>query len=534
MKTNLSFIRRSWITFFNRNVKVLVILILAVMLVLEITSAYQESQVIDESPHIMAGYSYLNEFNIEMNKEHPPLLKMMSALPLQFMNINYPWSDSTNLDQWDDSRTFLYTIGNPADQMLFWGRLPLMLLSLLLGFFVFYWASKLTNNFGGLLALILYAFDPNILTHSRYITTDMGVTCFMFISCFYFYKFFITQSIKDLLLLSSAITLALLSKFSAAFLAPVMLVFLFFKKIKFKNYLLLIIVPLAFISVGISLVYFFEPMKYYEGFKMLYEHNIGGHSTYLMGELSKVGWWYYFPIAFFVKTPAITLILLIISLLIFGLNFLKIFKNKQIKENFKNNKEYIRNGLYLLVLPVSYFIYMISGNINLGVRHLMPMYPFLFVFIAFVLMKYIEKIKQSNKKNIVNNFLVILAVIIIVNTMIVFPNFLSHFSWFIGGTNNGGYFLLDSNLDWGQGVKKLAKYLEENNINETIKLDYFGQSVPAYYNINYEPYHGETRTGFIVVSKQLIYGDEDNVYGWLKEIKPTAEIGKSMFVYDLR
>ena len=450
------------------------------------------------------------------------------------MDINYPWTDSTELDQWEDSRTFLYESGNQADQMLFWGRLPFMLLSLLLGFFIFKWASKLTNNFGGLLALILYAFDPNMLTHSRYITTDTGVTCFMFISCFYFRKFFITQSIKDLLLLSGAITLSLLSKFSAVFLAPVMLVFLFFKKIKFKNYLLLFVVPLVFIGIFTSLIYFLEPMKYYEGFKMLYEHNFGGHSSYLMGEFSKDGWWYYFPIAFLVKTPAITLVLLVISLLIYGINFLKIFKNKHIIENIKNNKEYIRNGLYLLVLPVSYFIYMISGNINLGIRHLMPMYPFLFVFIAFVLIQYIKKIKQVKNKNFINNFLVILGIIIIVNTMIVFPNFLSHFSWFIGGTNNGGYFLLDSNLDWGQGVKKLDNYLEENNITETIKLDYFGQSVPKYYGIDYKPYHGETRTGFIAVSKQLLYGDQDNVYGWLREIEPTAEIGKSMYVYDLR
>ncbi|MBU2236257.1 glycosyltransferase family 39 protein, partial [Patescibacteria group bacterium] len=194
----------------------LVVLLLAVMFFMEFTSALQESQTIDEGSHLSSGYTYVTTRDFRLNPEHPPLIKEVSALPLLFLPIEAPLDHIswTEQNQWEFGRQFLYNNTVDADLILLLGRLPIMLLSLLLGMFIYKWAARLWGQGTGLVALVLYVFEPNILAHSRYITTDLAATLFFFLAIYCLDKYFHTFSRKNLLQFIVVFAIAQFVKFS--------------------------------------------------------------------------------------------------------------------------------------------------------------------------------------------------------------------------------------------------------------------------------------------------------------------------------
>ena len=149
-------------------------------------SIKDDSLTMDELAHLPAGYSYLTQKDMRLNPEHPPLIKDLAAVPLLFIpNINFPsdtrsWKDDIN-GQWDFGREFLYNSGNPADKIIFAGRIPMILLLVFLGFFIFKWAKELFGNKASLLALFFFSFSPTFIAHSRYVTTDLAASFAFFI-----------------------------------------------------------------------------------------------------------------------------------------------------------------------------------------------------------------------------------------------------------------------------------------------------------------------------------------------------------------
>ncbi|MBU1075077.1 glycosyltransferase family 39 protein [Patescibacteria group bacterium] len=209
----------------------LVVLLLAVMFFMEFTSALQESQTIDEGSHLSSGYTYITTGDFRLNPEHPPLIKEVSALPLLFLPIEAPLDHIswTEQNQWEFGRQFLYNNTVDADLILLLGRLPIMLLSLLLGMFIYKWAARLWGQGTGLVALVLYVFEPNILAHSRYITTDLAATLFFFLAIYCLDKYFHTFSRKNLLQFIVVFAIAQFVKFSAVILYAFFLIFVVLK-----------------------------------------------------------------------------------------------------------------------------------------------------------------------------------------------------------------------------------------------------------------------------------------------------------------
>ena len=198
--------------------------LLIIMFVLAVTSVAGDSAIMDEVAHIPAGYSYLKFQDYRLNPEHPPLIKAMAAAPLIFMDLKFPldhpaWTTEAN-GQWETGYQFIYHIGNDADKMLFASRIPEILLMLLLGFFLYKWTAELYNRKAALLALFLYAFSPTIITHGRFVTTDLGVTVFLFIALYYFIKFIKKPGWKNLIIAGLTLGLAELAKYSAILLLP--------------------------------------------------------------------------------------------------------------------------------------------------------------------------------------------------------------------------------------------------------------------------------------------------------------------------
>ena len=193
---------------------------------LAIRSMVRKSVTTDEIMYIAAGYYHLRTGDFNLNATNPPLMKMLSAVPLLVLNPKLPPVHSGPRDwslteQWKYARTFLYDNRVDADHMLFAARLPILALSLVLGIYVFRWSYELYGPTAGCCALFFYALSPNILAHARLVTHDLGLTAFMFIAAYYFWRFMARPSALPLLLCGVFAGLSLLTKTTAVFLAPI-------------------------------------------------------------------------------------------------------------------------------------------------------------------------------------------------------------------------------------------------------------------------------------------------------------------------
>jgi len=211
--------------------KALLGLILVVALAIMVGVAVQESAIMDELAHIPAGYSYVKFFDYRLNPEHPPLVKIISALPLTFMDLKFPldqpaWRDDVN-GQWAVGSQFLYEEGNDAEKIIHWARIGPMLLTLLLVFFVYYWSRELIGASWALLPTLMTAFSPTVLSHGHYVTTDIGAALGIIVSLYYFTKFLGQPTRGNLVKAGLAFGLAQLLKFSAVILIPFFIVLLF-------------------------------------------------------------------------------------------------------------------------------------------------------------------------------------------------------------------------------------------------------------------------------------------------------------------
>ena len=135
----------------NRLTSLIATCLLVFVFLVALFSMKDDSVTMDEVAHLPAGYSYLTQKDMRLNPEHPPLIKDLAAIPLLFINgINFPseikdWKEDIN-GQWGFGFNFLYNSGNPADKMIFWSRIPMILILILLGFYIFKWAKELFGN----------------------------------------------------------------------------------------------------------------------------------------------------------------------------------------------------------------------------------------------------------------------------------------------------------------------------------------------------------------------------------------------------
>lgn len=577
--------------------------LLGMMFVFELTSSLTESQTVDEGTHLAAGYSYLIKRDFRMNVEHPPLLKELSAIPLVVADglIDSPFDKKgwAADDQWQFARDLLYDGGMHADTILLLARLPMMLVSIILGLFIFLWSRELFGTTAGFFSLFLYSLSPNFIAHSRYVTTDVGLSLFFFLTLYYFHKYLKRGNRKNMVLTAVFLGCALVSKFSAVILVPILMLLQIFYLLKSKNRITAVsikkfitngLIVFAIIGLVIMSAYLFEfkipiddpdvqyqfarrdsllatsdlsnenilsqkiipladPTKpfgsfiewfahnvpvpaysYFKGLWSVYTHNLYGHTSYLLGQHSEFGWWYYFPVAFLIKTPISTQIFLLL-LLVFGISYF--FRKNSAGTPFYQKLRSISMQWYILILPpVIYFLFSMNSHLNLGVRHIFPIYPFVFVLCGFLLTVKMKKLHKPYRMSIV-----LLTLFYAFSSVATYPNYLAYFNEAIGGPKNGSDFLVDSNIDWGQSAKQLKQYMLDRNI-EYVCISYFGQANLSYYGIDYrylpdtENYQGTSKLNCVVAISVTSLLSKDHKYSWLQSFKPDDMVGYSIFIYD--
>ncbi|HEY1685108.1 MAG TPA: glycosyltransferase family 39 protein [Tepidisphaeraceae bacterium] len=250
-------------------------------------------------------------------------------------------------------------------------------------------------------------------------------------------------------------------------------------------------------------------------------------SSFLLGQISPVGWWYYFPLAILFKTPTATLIAMILVLVAVRHKFRRWFANSE-----------QRWLAIVLILPaLIYLLFIMGENLDLGLRHVFEIYPPIYLGIG------LAAARLNRNGKIAAG---LLALLLIAETVSAYPNFIPFFNWPSGGWRNGINLLGDSNLDWGQDLKLLGQWRQVHRTPKLYLL-YFGTADPAYYGIAYTNLPGSyilgpsmqlpTTPGIIAVSAtdlQGIYLDdaERHAYGWMKETEPLEVFGGSLYLFQ--
>jgi 4-amino-4-deoxy-L-arabinose transferase-like glycosyltransferase len=512
-------------------------------LIVTIFLAYNDSPVVDEPPHLSAGYTYLNYNDYKLNPEHPPILKILAAWPLIITGAKLH-SQSRNgqePDQWQLGNDLIYKSGNNPDQLMFLARLPFILIFISFGLILFFALKKLYDYKVASLTVFLFSLSPTITGHNHLVTTDWGATAFIFLSILVFSLFIKSPSNNKAILVGTLLGLALITKFSALILIPVFIfgtiIYILANHRKalglYGNYLsgFLIIIMMGLAIIGTA--YNHPNASYLVGLNFISDRLANGSVTFLLGNITNQSFWYYFPFLFIVKETLGFLILLILAIA---------YPLTKIKNlSLSLTRDWVRNNtfeLFLIIFIATYSLIALTSNLNIGYRHLIPILPGLYFLTARSIINW-----TKNHPMFVKNFTITLLMIgIFTSYLLAYPAYIGYFNESIGGTKNAYRLAVDSNLDWGQDLKRLNRYLEQNDIKK-IKLDYFGGGEPGYYLGNrYQDWsvNDGPASGWIAVSATYLQnshwfylhnGEKD--YDWLRNRKVVANINGSILIYKI-
>lgn len=513
-------------------------------------SSINDSPTSDEPPHILSGYVFLRFGHNFIDQEHPLLTKSLSSFPLLFQDIKIDLTDSDYTRQrqlphvgkmFDHSRNFLNYQGNNPDQIIFWSRLPMVLLTLFFGLCVFLLARQLFGVVTGIVALFFYATEPFFLAHGPLVNTDIAASGFVLTSVFALILYIEKQAPKRLAFLILSLTAAFLSKFSTFYLLPLsfLLIFLLVKRnqtLILKHFTIISFSILAIISLFYGLIGFrdlglgaFIPIKYFVGLiGSVVAISSSERFTYLLGESyfgSKIS---YFPILIATKTQFLTIIGFFISLVLIWLRKLPLSKT---------------NTVIFLTPFFSFFILALLAKFNIGVRHISPLYPFFVIFAAGGFIGLARLLTTFIPKKLKLSTILLLIFLLfsfrLYSTYSTYPHFLSYYNFLAGGTDEGWKVATDSNHDWGQDVKRLATFVRENNINSLAFDNYTGvYAAREYYKLPVFQFYPSQKNykGYLALSTSVItfYEDKPDNYSWVVDnYEPIAKAGKSIFIYRI-
>lgn len=485
----------------------------------------------DEPTYISAGYTFLAWNGFQLNPSHPPLLQQLVALPLFLMNLEVPSKDDPSWQQAPNPMVefggqFLFESGNDVRKIALWARLPVLLMGTGLILAIFFWGRRLYGIGPALVGTAVAAFSPNLLAHAKVATTDLGCTVLMFLAVWTLWRSLRSDRMRDWLLCGFITGLALLSKYTALLLGPIYLIlslsFWFLHREIIKSVSLLkgfaFIGCFAVIVVGADYNFSFDIPLYVRGIKQIYlGMNIGHRGFYMLGEVSSHPWWYYHIVAFLVKVPVPTQLLITIAAIL-------ALQDRQHREA----------SLFLLVPALVVIGASFFDKANIGLRRILPALPFLFLFTA----QSITGEKKRIRLLVVSVMICWLAF----ETLRIYPHHLAYFNSVAGGPARGPYLLDDSNIDWGQDLPALAEWQKKHPEARPLRLSYYGNALPAAYEVESVQFPPadvvQPKSGFYAISAtQLVFlrkiqAEKGLDIDWLTKYKPIARAGYSIYIYQ--
>jgi len=366
------------------------------------------------------------------------------------------------------------------------------------------------------------------LAHGHLATTDMGLVFFFVLTLWLFRKYFLDPSWKNALWFGVSFSGAILAKFSGVLILPVLVVFMILftpkKEILSRVGKLLVAVIVAIVISWI--VYAFSMRadlasasgfgsflwvpfkKYYDGYQMVADHNAIGHWSYYNGNVGYNGWWTYF-----LEVLALKLTLPVLAATAMAIVFFKKMRKKFYEE-------------FLIIFPFIFYLAMaLTSKIDIGIRHVLVILPFLFIFISRL---------ASLKNRFILAFVAVVAILQIIIAILAFPNYISYFNQIAGGSVNGSKYIADSNIDWDQNMIRFADYAEKNNIKKVYELCWNYEAF-GYYGIQADLLPTTPPDGMVVICVQQIRVPPPGFnLKWATKYPPDKIIGDTMYVWDFR
>ena len=536
---------------------------LTVFLGLTWSSLQKKSVTFDEFAHLPAGLSYLRTGDFRLEAFNSPLIRLLAALPLvNDETVNLPLERGWQIrNHWNFGYEFMSANAESYHRIFLRARAVILGLGALCIAVAWLWTRRLWGRLSALAAAALLAFDPNFMAHSRLVTGDVGAALTTLLAVIACWAFLTRLTWPRALAAGLALGAALLSKFSSLALLAVPPVLALAtlpdqKKINRAGLVLQLLVvylfawiticsffkwegvgrPLetytfksrAFINLSSRMPYglpFPLPARLVEGMDATSLFNEKAVQNYLMGKTYAGGRPDYFLAAFLLKTPLSTIVLI-------GIGLASLFCGRLKK----------RREKWLLLVPPLIIIAFVSlaSHYNIGVRYLLPAFPFLFIIAA-------APLAEAQKPRLAVK-IVIFALVAssAIASFRVHPHYLAYFNLAAGGPERGHLLLADSNLDWGQDLIGLKDYMDERGL-DSICLVYFGRVDPVVYGIEHEvTEHPEqcevfaVSTQFLlgftsaIVSRGVTYEYPEGRFRHLLAREPTAIINHTIRVFDNR
>ena len=490
----------------------------------------------DETVHLTGGYSYWRFDDYRMHPENGNLPQRWATLPLLVARPRMDpraWpNDWKYSDVWMAGQHFFFQSGNSIDYLLLCARATMVCWSIATGLLVFLWARSLWSDTGGIFALVLYIFSPTTLAHGALVTSDMCGTFWLLAATGAWWR--LTQRVDRCRLAISLVTAscAVVAKFSCVLLLPIAAaiglwrcfqsrsIVVYFGRTRATwqadgiafRLVLLVANAAAHVLVAVAVIWMcfgfryaaFNPnlpsaSDFFSSFDAMLPANgsirwllvhVRAHRylpegfvqgiayvfygarqrpAFVAGEYGSTGWWWFFPFAFLVKSSIAELLTCATLAVVAGIQSFRAGTPMLLRQ--------MERIAPLLCLGVIYTGFSIFSHLNIGQRHILPLYPVLFILAGAIARPRAGRARAA--------LAILLVGISAAEAYSTRPDYLSFFNQLAGGPKNGWRLLGDSSLDWGQNLPRLSAWLQEHRrINEQVYLSYFGADDPYYRGIH--------------------------------------------------
>ncbi len=459
----------------------------------------------DEPAHLAAGIEWLENGTYTYEDQHPPLARVVGCRRSASGGRALGAGQRHVLRGLPSARLRAQVLHN-----LFYSRLAMLPFFWVGCAVVFLWTARYAGGPAAVLATLIFTTTPAVLGHAGLATTDMALTAFTGAAAFSGLIWAERPDWKRAVVFGVFCGLAVASKFSALlFLPPVLVVIGIWRRPPAKKILVLMALftlPVAVMVVWAAYRFTLEP-TIFEGLRSVWEHNKEGHPAWLLGRRSQHGFWYYYLVAGAVKTPLATLILT-------GVAAIALMKRTWLPLAFAAS-----------ILAVASF-----GSINIGIRHVLPVYIGISICCGIAALYLWQKGARRISQRTARAAVVALLVWQVVTGALCHPDYIAYTNELAG--DRPDRILADSDLDWGQDVGRLAKRLFQLNVPEfTFKITspgYFaaGNDFPRFVNM---PDGAHPRPGWNAVSitQWRISGEPR----WAETATPRERIGRGILFF---
>jgi hypothetical protein len=500
------------------------VLLLALMALLAGGAARRESVTVDEIAHTGAGVSYLQKLDMRMNEEHPPLAKVVAALPLvlrgahaDYSHLSWTFSNKLfyqYLGEWVFGHWFLMQWNDPHSTML-WARAPMLLMTLLLGLILYIYGSRLGSAWGGLLCLSAFVTMPAFLAFGPLVITDIAVTLFWVLTIWQLPNMWRSPTRGTVVKFGLALAGALLSKFSSGLLFFVFVLFavsLRFKRLPeqpvektelrrwrrraWRNLAKGSLWAALFVYIVYMVLSWNEPTDsfqiiphfpaspvlrrllmplwlYLRGL-VLFALSAASRPTYILGHPYPHGVWFYFPVLFLLKSQLAFLLLLLLA----AATALIVKRRSPARSAIPTGMDLHWRSVWVSL--VVFVAACLLSRLDLSIRHFSVALALIVLLLA-PLPRALELLRESSPQaaRIGSWLTIVLVLTSIVTAIRVYPNYFPYLN--ILSMGRPGYLLVnDSNLDWNHALPEVESFVRQRGLKQVL-LDEYGFSEPAAY-----------------------------------------------------